>query len=215
MTYSSLFADLQNYLERGGSATGDPTVFQQIPRLINGAERKIMQVLKLQGSIEVLRDATGLQVNNPILTKPDRWRQTASLKIGTGTGGNTIKFLFTRSLEYLQFYWPDSTQVGEPEFYGDYDYNHYLIVPTPQQVYPIEFVAYMQPPLLDEANQTNFFTNYTPNMLLYGALLEASPFLGADDRIQIWQNYWGLELVSLTSQDLQKILDRASERDRP
>jgi hypothetical protein len=218
MTFDTLTNDVTGALERGGSSIGDPTVFNQVPRFINAAERKIMQLLKLQGSIEVMRDPTGLQFSNPILTKPDRWRQTISLKIATGTDGNSIKLLYARGLEYCQTYWPDSTQVDPnfpPEFYADYDYTHYLIVPTPPQAYPVELVAYLQPPLLDATNQTNFFTDYTPNMLLYSTLLEATPWLRDDPRIQTWENYVQIELASLGNQDLQKVLDRASERTRP
>jgi hypothetical protein len=117
VTYSSLITDLQNYLERGGSLATDATVFNQLPRLINAAERKIMQMLKLQGEIEVLVDApSGLQINNPVVTKPDRWRQTVSLNYGSGTQQNTRTPLFPRSYEYCRAYWPDSTAVNPPEF---------------------------------------------------------------------------------------------------
>jgi hypothetical protein len=214
MTFTTLIGDVTGALERGGSSIGDPTVFNQVPRFINAAERKIMQLLKLQGSIEVLRDPTGLESNNAILTKPDRWRETVSLKIAIGANGNSIKLLHARGLEYCQTYWPDSTQTQEPEFYADYDYFHYLIVPTPPQAYPIELVAYLQPPLLDAANQSNFFSNYVPNLLLYSTLLEATPWLRDDPRVQTWENYVQIELSSLSGQDLQKILDRASERSR-
>lgn len=214
VNFTTLKQDVTNYLERGGSQLSDPTVYDQIPRLINAAERKIAQVLKLQGTIEVLRDPAGLQINNQIFTKPDRWRETVSLRIGTGTGGNTLKPIFPRSYEYCRQYWPDATQTDEPEFYADYDYQHYLIVPTPDADYPLEGIFYMQPPLLDDANQTNFFTDYTPNMLLYGSLLEAAPFLKDDPRVGTWEHYYAVEATTLGGQDLQKILDRSSQRDR-
>jgi len=212
VTYNSLVADVTNYIERGGSSTTDTTVFNQIPRLINAAERKIMQFLKLQGQIEVLTDATGLAIGQSVIDKPDRWRVTVSMNFGTGSNSNVRTPLYPRSYEYCRAYWPDSSQADVPKFYADYDYSHWLIVPTPVQDYPLEIIAYMQPVLLDSVNQSNFLSNYCGNMLLYGALLEAAPFLKADDRIQVWQGYWDRELASLTSQDLQKILDRAAQR---
>lgn len=216
MNFNALQEDIRNYLERGGSAVSDPTVYDQIPRLINAAERKIAQLLKLQGMIEVLRDPAGLPANMPggVLVKPDRWRSTVSMKYGSGANKRSITPLFARSLEYCQTYWPDSVATAPPEFYADYDLNHWFIVPTPDDTYPIEAVLYMQPPLLDDANQTNFFTNYTPNMMLYGSLLEAAPFLKDDPRIPTWESFYQIELVSLSGQDLQKILDRMSERSR-
>lgn len=214
-TFTSLKADVVRYLERGGSAISDPNVFDQIPRLINAAERNICQELKLQGQIEVLRDLTGLRIGVPILTKPDRWRQTASMNFGTGATGMSMKPLFPRSYEYLRTYWPDQSVTAEPEFYAEYDYQHYLIAPTPDATYPLELIAYMQPQLLDTNNQTNFFTIWTPNLLLYGTLLEASPFLKNDDRIPVWRELYDRNASTLAGQDLQKILDRAVERKKP
>lgn len=221
VTYTTLISDMQVYLERGGSAVTDKTVYDQLPRLINAAERKLAQDLKLLGQIEVLVDApAGLQTGNPVLTKPDRWRSTVSMNFGQPTSAapmaplNKRTPLFARSYEYCRAYWPDETATSVPRFYSDYDYQHWLIVPTPQQDYPLEILAYMQPPLLDDTNQTNFWTNYTPNALLYGALMEATPFLKDDPRVALWTQAWQQELQTLDTQDLQRIMDRASMRSR-
>lgn len=219
VNFSSLIADMQNYLERGGSVVTDPTVFNQLPRLVNAAERKLAQVLKLLGQWEVLVDApAGLQVGNSVIMKPDRWRETISISYGTGDDKNTRVQLFSRSYEYCRNYWPNSTltdPANPPAFYCDYNYSAWLVVPTPDQDYPAEFNCYMQPPLLDDSNQSNFWSNYTPNALLYGALLEAEPFLKDDPRIPIWKGMWEQEIQTLMGQDLQRILDRNAERTKP
>jgi hypothetical protein len=49
MTFNSLQDDVRSYLERGASASTDPLVFAQIPKLINFAERRISRDLKVQG----------------------------------------------------------------------------------------------------------------------------------------------------------------------
>ena len=115
VNFSSLLADLANYLERGGSDTTDPTVFNQLPRLINAAERKLAQDLKLLGQIEVLVDTpAGLQMGNAVVTKPDRWRSTVSLCYGAGLSLDTRTYLFERSLEVCTAYWPNRTQTAPP-----------------------------------------------------------------------------------------------------
>ncbi len=207
---------MQNYLERGGSETTDPTVFNQLPRLVNAAERKLAQVTKLQGSIEVLVDApSGLTEGVSVITKPDRWRVTVSLNYGAGTDKNTRTPLFPRSYEYCRAYWRDSTQTSAPKFYSDYDLYHWLIAPTPDDDYPLEILAYMQPPLLSAENTQNFWTTMTPNLLLYGALLEATPFLKGDERVPLWKAYWEQEIATLDVQDALKQFDRAALRGRP
>ena len=88
-TFTTLKQDMQRYLERGGSAVTDPTVFDQLPRLINMTERKLADATQLLGSIEPLIATDSVQLGLPVVTKPDRWRKTTSMAIGTGTGGNT------------------------------------------------------------------------------------------------------------------------------
>ena len=41
MTFETLKEDVRRYLERGASYASDPVVYEQIPRLINLAERRI------------------------------------------------------------------------------------------------------------------------------------------------------------------------------
>lgn len=210
MTFATLKQDVQRYLERGATLASDPVVFEQIPRLINLAERRIARELKIQGFINVV--TTTMAVGQSVYDKPDRWRDTVSINIGTGAGNATRKMLFTRDYEYLRSYWPNEAETGEPVFYGDYDYSHWLIVPTPGEEYPIEILYYELPPLLDDETQTNWLTEYAPNLLLYGTLLEATPFLKNDDRISVWQNMYDRSAAMLNGEDLAKILDRSATR---
>lgn len=210
MTFTTLKQDVQRYLERGDTLASDPIVFEQIPRLINLAERRIARELKIQGFINVV--TAQLLADNPVVTKPDRWRDTVSMFIGTGTNNDTRSALFTRSYDYLRSYWPDATQTGEPLFYSDYDYNHWLVAPTPDADYPIEILYYQLPPLLDEEAQTNWLTENAPEILLYATLLEATPFLKNDERIPVWQNMYDRAAAMLNGEDLAKILDRSAVR---
>lgn len=211
LTFSSLQEDMRRYLERG--ALVDTTVYEQLPRLINLAERAIAQEMKFQGFINVV--VASLVAGTSVYQKPDRWRDTVSMNFGTGADSNSRQPLFPRSYEYSRTYWPDSAEQEVPLFYADYDYQHWLITPTPDASYPWEIVYYQQPPLLDDANQTNWLTDYAPNALLYRALLEATPFLKNDERIQVWQSMYGQSMQAINVQDLQKIVDRAATRKEP
>lgn len=210
MTFATLQQDVRRYLERGTTYASDPVVFEQIPRLINLAERRIARELKIQGFINVVSGT--LQAGVAVYDKPDRWRDTVSINIGTGANNNTRKVLLSRAYEYMLSYWPDRTATAQPILYSDYDYSHWLIAPTPDAAYPFEVLYYELPPLLDEAVQTNWLTEYAPQLLLYGALLEATPFLKNDERIPVWQNMYDRAAAMLNGEDLAKILDRAAVR---
>lgn len=210
MTFTTLQEDVRRYLERGSTFASDPIVHEQIPRLINLAERRIARELKIQGFINVVTGT--LQTGVSVYAKPDRWRDTVSINIGTGAQNNTRKMLFTRAYEYLLRYWPDRTATSQPLFYADYDYTHWLYAPTPDADYPFEILYYELPPLLDDAVQTNWLTEYAPQLLLYGTLLEATPFLKNDERIPVWQSMYDRSAAMLNGEDLAKILDRSSVR---
>jgi len=210
MTFTTLQDDVKRYLERGSSAAQDPTFIAQLPSLINFAERRIAQELKIEGFINVV---TGnFTIGEPVLSKPDRWRDTVSWAIGTGTGYNTRQQLYTRAYEYLGSYWPDRTATDTPEFYADYDSTHWLVAPTPDVAYPFEILYYELPQLLSDSVQTNWITEYAPQLLLYATLLEAAPFLKNDERISIWQAMYDRSAATLNGEDIAKILDRAAVR---
>lgn len=210
MTFTTLQEDVRRYLERGSSLASDEVVYEQLPRLINLAERRIARELKVQGFINVVNGT--LTSGQAVYDKPDRWRDTVSFSIGTGTSNNTYKTLFTRDYEYLRQYWPDATQTDEPVFYSDYDYSHWLISPTPDDDYPFEILYYELPALLDDSIQTNWITEFAPQLLLYGTLLEATPFLKNDERIPVWQGMYDRAAAMLNGEDLGKVLDRSAAR---
>jgi hypothetical protein len=210
MTFTTLQQDVQRYLERGNTLASDPIVFEQIPRLINLAERRIARELKVEGFINVVTGT--LSAGQSVYPKPDRWRDTVSINIGTGTTLNTRKILFSRVYEYLRSYWPDALETDTPIFYSDYDYSHWLLAPTPDAAYPFEILYYELPPLLDDTVQTNWITEYAPQLLLYGTLVEATPFLKNDERIPVWQSMYDRAAAMLNGEDLAKILDRSAVR---
>lgn len=203
MTYDSLLVDIRRYLERGFTAESDPIVYEQLPRLVTFAQRRCARDLKIQGFIRAVE--TTLQPNLPVYLKPDRWRDTVSITVNG-------KPIFPRSYDYLRNYWPDETQTGIPQYYADYDFQHWLFVPTPNAAIPAEILYYEQPALLGEEQQTNWLTDYAPDMLLYACLLEATPFLKKDERIQLWQTMYERAAQAVNNEDLRRIVDRASAR---
>jgi hypothetical protein len=210
MTFTELQSDVRNYLERGYSAAVDPIVFEQIPRLITLAERRISRELKIQGFIVATTSA--MQAGVSVYPKPDRWRETISINFGTGATNNNRTPMFPRSYEYIRNYWPDETQTGVPKFYADYNYSNWLFASTPDAAYPFEVLYYQLPPLLSDVNQTNWLTEYAPQLILYGALLEATPFLKNDERIATWKNFYDEAKAALNQEDMKRIVDRSSVR---
>jgi len=208
LTFNSLQDDLRAYLERGAST--DPTVFGQLPRLINLAERALADRLKILGFLNPVTSTFG--IGDSVIAKPDRWRRTASISFGLGTTQERTP-IFPRSYEYCRMYWPDEGLTGVPRFYADYDYEHWLIVPSPDSAYPFEVNIWQLPPLLDDTNQTNWTTIFAPNVILHGALVQAIPYLKNDERIPVWEAIYERDVAILEQQDIKRIIDRTSTRE--
>lgn len=205
MTFDSLQGDIRSYLERG--SVNDQTVYNQLPSLINLAERRISNELKILGFI--VAATFTLQAGVAVVQKPDRWRQTVSINVGNATSGTILRTqLLPRSQEYIRSYWPDETQTAPPKFYADYNYSSLLLGPTPDQAYPAEILYYEEPALLDATNQTNWITQYAPSLLLYSTLLECMPFLKKDDRMPMWQSMYDRTAAIFNAGDKERSLDR-------
>ena len=199
MTYDSLLADVQTYAERD-----DQPFVTQIPRFIMLAENRLASEVRGLG---IQKYVTG-SLNSNTFAKPERWRETISFNITTTDGR---KFLKLRTYDYCRAFWPDSAQTGEPRYYADYEYEHFLVVPTPDQEYEFELAYYERPEPLGEAHNVSWFTQYAPQILLYATLLEAQPFLKRPERIAEFQSLYDRALQGLAQETSRRIsADRAA-----
>ena len=198
MTYDSLVENIQSYLERTDTAT-----LQKIPLFIMLAEQVIASQIKFLGNMTV--NQSTMVVGQPIIDKPARWHKTISFNVLVNGERQPV---FLRKYEYLREYAPNATTKGTPVYFGDYDYTHWLVAPTPDVAYTFEVLYYERIQPLDSSNQTNWFTIYAPQALLYGSLLQAMPFLKNDERMGMWQQNYDLIMQTLKTEDLQRIGDR-------
>jgi hypothetical protein len=200
MTYDSLVQDIQQYLERNDAAT-----VSKIPLFIMLCEQKLASDIKFLGNL-IVNTSTMVQ-GQPVIDKPARWRKTVSMNV---TVGGTKQPVLLRKYEYLREYWPVATDQSVPKYYCDYDYTHWLIAPTPDSAYTFEVLYYERAQPLDSSNQTNWFTQYAPQAMLYGSLLQAMPFIKNDGRIAVWKQEYAEIVAALKSEDLTRIVDRQS-----
>jgi hypothetical protein len=198
MTYDSLVDDISTYLERTDQATLD-----KIPTFIMLAEQVLAAEIKFLGNLTVQQST--MVATQPVIDKPARWHKTVSMNVVVAGERRPV---LLRKYEYLREYWPDATQTEVPKFYCDYDYTHWLVAPTPASAYTFEVIYYERIQPLDSSNQTNWFTIYAPQAMLYGSLLQAMPFLKNDERIPMWQGQYDKIVNVLKTEDLTRIADR-------
>jgi len=198
MTYDSLVENIQSYLERTDTAT-----IEKIPLFIMLAEQVIASQIKFLGNLTV--NTSTMVIGTSIVQKPARWHKTVSMNI---TVAGVRQPVLLRKYEYIRNYWPNPALTGTPLYYCDYDYTNWLICPTPDAAYNFEVLYYDRSQPLDSSNQTNWFTIYAPQALLYGSLLQAMPFLKNDQRLAFFQQQYDLVMSTLTTEDKLRIADR-------
>jgi len=198
MTYDSLVENVQSYLERSDAGT-----IEKIPLFIMLCEQTLAADIKFLGNLTV--NTSTMVIGEATITKPARWHKTVSMNVTVA--GERFPVLL-RKYEYLREYWPSPTETSKPEFYCDYDYNHWLVAPTPAAAYNFEVLYYERLQPLDSSNQTNWFTIYAPQAMLYGTLLQSAPFLKNDQRLPMWKSQYDGIIQTLKSEDLTRIGDR-------
>lgn len=198
MTYTTLVENIQSYLERDDTAT-----VEKIPLFIMLAEQIIASQIKFLGNLTV--NTSTMTASTSIIDKPARWHKTVSMNI---TVDDERQPVLLRKYEYLREYWPNANSLGTPEFYSDYDYTHWLVAPTPDAAYTFEVLYYERIQPLDSSNQTNWFTIYAPQALLYGSLLQAMPFIKNDERMTMWKANYDQIMQTLMAEDKLRIADR-------
>ena len=198
MTYDSLVEDIQQYLERIDAST-----LAKIPTFIMLCEQKLAADIKFLGNLTVNTSAMVQGANT--IDKPARWRKTVSMNV---TVAGERQPVLLRKYEYIREYWPNPASEDVPKFYCDYDYTHWLVGPTPDADYDFEVLYYERAQPLDSSNQTNWFTQYSPQAMLYGSLLQAMPYLKNDARLPLWKAEYDDIVRVLKGEDLTRIGDR-------
>lgn len=189
-TYTTLKQAIQDYTDN------DETVFvSQIDNFIKNAEEKVLHL----GNLEVFRkNATAnMTVSNKYFPKPSDWLSSYTLSIVDGDGNK--KFLLSKDVNFIQEYWPDSTETGEPKYYSDFDIGNFIIGPTPDSAYLAELHYFYRPTsIVDSGDGTSWMGTNAGTALLYGSLVEAYTFMkGEPDMIGQYKAEFDQALQSL------------------
>lgn len=73
--------------------------------------------------------------------------------------------------------------------------------PIPDTNYTLQMLYYAKPDALSDSNTSNVFMANTPDLLLYGSLVEAEPYLMNDARTQVWAQFYQNGLDALNTSD--------------
>ena len=184
--YSDLQASVAGYLGRSDLTT-------QIPDFIRFAELRLGRELRTR---QMLNTATAPTVANDARTAlPTDFLEIRDLFI-QGNPRRPLTYLspsaFSREAK--------ADSIGLPVFYTILA-SEFKYAPIPDTVYTLEILHYAKPTFLSTSNTSNVFLANYPDALLYGALIEAEPYLINDARSQLWATLYDRAIKNISDAD--------------
>ena len=169
----------------------------RIPDFIALAEARINRELRIR-PMEV-RSTMYTTVDQQYFNLPGGYIQMRNIQLNTNPT-TPLEYITPEMLDRLY----GSTTTGKPKAYtliGD----EIQLAPIPDSAYQVEMAFYEKfTPLGDGSAGTvtsNWLTANAPDVLLYGALMEAEPFIKNDERIPVWLNGYSNAINKLQQQD--------------
>lgn len=185
-TYTELQTAVANWLDRD-----DLTA--RIPEFIALTEARFNRLLRVR-SMETEADETTV-AGTRSYALPTDYRQMRTVHLTT----SPITPLSYITPEIMDRVWAGSTG-GKPVSYTIKGNSVYL-GPSPDVVYTIRFLYYKTVPALSALTPTNDILTESPDVYLYGCLLEAEPFLQNDARVQLWATAFQQAISDIQEQD--------------
>jgi hypothetical protein len=168
-TYSGLQAAIASYLNRADLAP-------QVPTFIALAQAQINRKLRVN---EMLERRTVTPSGDYIKLPPD-WLAHNALAMTSPNRGH-LQFVTPSNYERLRA----ASQPGPTKFYSVIGSN-IVLFPAPGSDNQIEITYYAKVPALTDEAPSNWLLDRSPDVYLYGALVQAEPYLMNDERVMLW-----------------------------
>lgn len=169
-TYSELKSAIADWLNRDDlTAT--------IPNFIALAEAQMNRTIRHR---KMVTRATAT-LDTPYFAVPSDWQENIRFLLNTNPVTPLLYVTPEQLIEDQQMY---STS-GQPMFYTMVG-QQFEVLPTPDSSYSSELLYYAKIASLSDSNTTNWLLTESPDLYLYGALVQSAPYLKEDGRVQTW-----------------------------
>ena len=174
-TFAGLKTTIADYLNRD-----DLTAI--IPTFITLAEAKLNRKLRVR---QMLKRATA-SVDSQYFAYPADWLQAKEFQLNTNP---IVRLQFVTEAYGDELKANRYVSIGQPAYYTITG-TQLEFIPAPDSTYSAELTYYAKIPALSDANTSNWLLAYAPDLYLYGALLEAAPYLKDDERLAVWSQMY-------------------------
>ncbi len=172
-TYSGLKTSIQNYMDNS-----ETTFVNTLDTFIQEAENRIFNTIELN---VFRKNVTGTAASgNTYLSAPTDF--VAPLSLAVLDSSNNYTYLLLKHPSFMRSYIKSAATTGVPKYYGQFDDDTFILAPAPNANLTFELHYLYEPASLTTKGDsgTTWVSTNTPNLLLYGSLVEASIFMKQD-----------------------------------
>lgn len=178
-TYDDIVLGVQDWLfGRTDLATKAPSFI----RLLEAKANRLLKVRQMEGRSTATINLASAEPE--FLSLPVDFHSMRRVRLKSVTGKPRLKFATGAQIDDFREKGRDVP--GTPIWFSPLG-DEIELHPTPNQAFVVEMVYRKYIPALAAANQTNWLITLAPDVYLYGALMEAAPYLHEDERIATWK----------------------------
>ena len=186
-TYDNLLVDIADWLDRSDLTT-------RIPTFVSLAETRLNRQLRVYWKTKYsLFNVAIAEVDLPL---PDGFLGVRTLMAQT-VPPRPLRYLSSESANEGNLL---ADLGGRPSFFTIIA-DRLRVVPAPSVDLVLEMVYYFRDQFLSSTNQTNLLLANVPDAMLYGALVEAKPFLKDDQRLATWVTMYDQAINNAIEED--------------
>lgn len=184
--YTNLQATVADWIDR-------TDLTAKIPTFIRLAEAQFNRRLRTRRQqVTATQTLTGSQIN-----LPSHFVELIAVSVPE----NPARRLRYVTEDERQRMTEELSATGRPEAYTIRD-GHLILVPGPGAVSSVDLVYFRDIPVLSDSNPTNWLLTHHPDAYLYGACLQAAPYLRDPEQLAVWNA--GLDRVMAEIEDEDK-----------
>tara|TARA_X000001388_G_scaffold44904_1_gene31917 strand:- start:7647 stop:8270 length:624 start_codon:yes stop_codon:yes gene_type:complete len=156
----------------------ETTFVNTLDTFIQEAENRIFNTIELN---VFRKNVTGTAASgNTYLSAPTDF--VAPLSLAVLDSSNNYTYLLLKHPSFMRSYIKSAATTGVPKYYGQFDDDTFILAPAPNANLTFELHYLYEPASLTTKGDsgTTWVSTNTPNLLLYGSLVEASIFMKQD-----------------------------------
>jgi hypothetical protein len=185
-SYTALKSSVADWLNRDDLTS-------VIPDFISLAEAQMERRLPTQKMVK----RSNATIDTPFSALPSDFLSLKSLVLTSTAPVQPLVFLTEDELDAKKWIYRTT---GKPQYFSLIG-NQVEVLPAPDTGYTAELTYVATLAKLSDSNASNWVLERHPDVYLYGALLQASPYLRDDERISVWAGLYQSAMEELMLQN--------------